>query len=400
MIRQSSRHAMTQATTQAMTHGIGVRSRQSLAWLGAHTASILALGASAGLSACSAPPADGPPMFDSAGPNGASNSAAGSGSSQTPGRTDGSSNGVTNAGNPAQNQIGSSTPPPANGSSTPPTNTAPESNPNAAPLANGTDQSSGSGMAAGGGGATSTNPAAAAGAGGSGNTTPPVQPPPVPPVQQPPAAPDITCPDGATFCSGFETDTLPTGAGYQSQPTTPLEFDTTVKHSGARALKVVSAGGFNIREVVVPIPGQSFWARLFIQTSNDFGDGDHDSLFVASTATPAQDNNDEHGPEFSEQANQVLLNADDNPIAGANGPGFPQSAGPKLAANTWHCVEAFYDGGSGDVEIFSDNASLIDAPAFKPATFATFRFGYIGFNTVRTVWFDDVVVAPDRVGCN
>jgi hypothetical protein len=392
MIRQSS--------GQAMTQGIRIRARRSI---GACTVSTLALGASAALISCGEP-ADGPPVFAPSGLNAAGsssviNTGTGTNGSQNPGGTNTGSNGTANPSNPTQSQTGSSTPA-ANGSSVSPANTAPpQGNPNAAPLGNGTGgQSSGGGIASGGGGAgpTASTPTGGTGntgnTGGTGNTTPP--------VQQPPAAPDIACPNGATFCSGFESDVLPTGAVYQSQPATTLQFDTTVKHSGTRSLMVVSAGGFNIREVVVPIPGQSFWARLFIQTSNVFGDGDHDSLFVASTATPLQDNNDEHGPEFSEQANQVLLNADDNPIAGANGPGFPQSAGPQLAANTWHCVEAFYDGGSGDVEIFSDGASLIDAPAFKPATFATFRFGYIGFNTVRTVWFDDVVVAPDRVGCN
>jgi hypothetical protein len=212
-------------------------------------------------------------------------------------------------------------------------------------------------------------------------------------------AADITCPSNATFCSGFEGDVLPNGATYQSQPMVPLEFDTAVKHSGARSLKVVSAGGFNIRQVVVPIPGQSFWVRLFVQTSNTFGDNNHDSLFVASTASPSQDNNAESGPEFSEQGNQIILNADDSLYSQA-GPGFPQGAGPQLSANTWHCEEAFYDGGSGDTQIFSDGDQLIDAGGFTPLTYQTFRFGYIGFNTVRTVWFDDVVVAPDRIGCN
>ena len=150
---------------------------------------------------------------------------------------------------------------------------------------------------------------------------------------------------------------------------------------------------------MVPIPGQSYWARLFIQTDVLFGDNNHDSLFVGSTASPTQDNNEEHGPEFSEQGNQVLLNADDA-LTGANGPGFPQTPGPQLSANTWHCVEAFFNGGTGDVQIFSDGELLIDAPGFRPATYQTFRFGYIGFNTARSVWFDDVVVGPNRVGCN
>jgi hypothetical protein len=237
-------------------------------------------------------------------------------------------------------------------------------------------------------GAAGTSGNGSAGAGG--NT----QPPPVSNV------PDIACPNGATFCSGFESTTLPSTAISQSNPVTQFAFDTTVKHSGTQSLKITSAkGGFNIQEVVVPIPGNAFWARLFIQTSTDFGDNDHDSLFVGSTADMSLDNNNEDGPEFSEQGNQIIINQNDGYYNMA-GPGFPQSStGPQLKANTWYCIEAHYDGGSGDVQFFSNGTQLIDAAGFTKLTYQTFRFGYIEFNTPRTIWFDDVIVAPDRVGC-
>jgi hypothetical protein len=234
-------------------------------------------------------------------------------------------------------------------------------------------------------------------------TPPPVTPPPAtqPPVTPPPpSGPDIACPANATFCSGFESDTLPNGSIYQGNP--GLEFDDSVSRSGDRSAVFDAVDGFNIREVVAPIPGQTFWARLFIQTSTTFGDNDHDSLFVASTATLQQDNNAEHGPEFSEQGNQILINADDQ-LFNAAGPGFPSgNQGPTLSPNVWHCVEAFYDGGSGDVQFFADGQLLIDAPGFSRLSYQTFRFGYLQFpgHTPHVVWYDDVVVAASRVGCN
>jgi hypothetical protein len=383
--------------------------------LGLSTLALLACGAG---EEADGPPAFGssPSAFPSSSPNGTStNTANGAGTNNT-GNSAGSSNSGAQNGSNNTGTAPVSNPSSANSNTRPstPAGNAAEGNPSNPPINSGTN--------------TSTNGAMAAGAGGAGNggtgmpsnappnpTTPPVTtPPPVtttpppntpppatpppPAVPTPPAAPDIACPAGATFCSGFESDVLPTGASYQSQPAVPLAFDTTVKHSGTRSLKVVSAGGFNIREVVAPIPGQSFWVRLFVQTSTVFGDNNHDSLFVASTATPAQDNNAEDGPEFSEQGNQIILNASDN-LFSAAGPGFPQGVGPQLTANTFHCEEAFYDGGTGDVTLFSDGQQILDAPGFKPLSYKTFRFGYIGFNTVRTVWYDDVVVAPNRVGC-
>lgn len=323
----------------------------------------------------------------------------------------------SNSGNnnvPSTNGTPSTTPnnnnEPNQGNGTPTTNNNNNAANNNTGNNNGTPGAAGSGGSPVGAAGSTANPPPPTGAAGSGATQPPpppptgaagsgaTQPPPVTPPP-PPAAPDIPCPAGATFCSGFESDTLPTGSSFQSNPPGQPQFDTTVKHSGNRSvLFAATGGGFNVREIIAPIPGQSFWVRLFIQTSDVFGDNNHDSLFVGSTATPAQDNNAEDGPEFSEQGNQVLLNANDA-LQNASGPGFPQGVGPQLAADTWHCIEAHYDGGTGDVQIFNEGDPLIDAPGFKRLTYQTFRFGYIGFNTARDVWFDDVVVAPNRINC-
>jgi hypothetical protein len=284
-------------------------------------------------------------------------------------------NAGANAGSPNDGAAGSSMVPPTNGNQ-------------------------GAGGANMGGNEPSTPPAEPPPAG---QEPPPAQPPPVqpPPATPPPAAgPDIACPADATFCSGFESSTLPAGSIYQGNP--GLTLDDSVSHSGDQSAVFEAVDGFNIREVVAPIPGQTFWVRLFIQTSTPFGDNDHDSLFVASTATVQQDNNAEHGPEFSEQGNQILINADDQ-LFSAAGPGFPSgNQGPTLSANTWHCVEAFYDGASGDVQFFADNQLLIDAPGFSRVTYQTFRFGYLQFpgHTPHVVRYDDVVVAANRVGCN
>jgi hypothetical protein len=216
----------------------------------------------------------------------------------------------------------------------------------------------------------------------------------------PPLQPDVACPAGATFCAGFEAPALPAGARFDSNPMAALAFDSTVFNSGNQSIVFPAvADSFNIREVVVPIPGNTFWVRLFMRSDTAFGDNDHDSVFVASTTMA--DNNSEDGVEFSEQGNQVLLNSNDQ-LFSAAGPGFPSGAGPSLAANTWHCLEGFFDGASGDVQIYSGGEPLIDAPGYRPLSYQTFRFGYLQFpgGGPRSVWFDDVVVASDRVGCN
>jgi hypothetical protein len=63
-------------------------------------------------------------------------------------------------------------------------------------------------------------------------------------------------------------------------------------------------------------------------------------------------------------------------------------------------MEAHYNGGTGNVEIFADGAELINAPGYRAVTYQSFRIGYMRYNDDRTVRYDDLIVAPTRVGCN
>jgi hypothetical protein len=406
------------APTRAVVRNSGVCARSTSTWLHG----VVALAAFIAVEGCSAPPGAVPvdddnsdvPEYSGLAPNGSGTPLPAQPGAGTP-------TGAT--GSAGTSGTGGATPPPA-----PANNGSEQNGANGTPLTPSQPNTGNIDMNQGAAGSSMVPPVSGnPGAGGAsmggddGNTdpgTPPVEPPPngnpppvtpppvmpppvTPPPVTPPSAPDIACPAGATFCAGFESDALPNGAIYQGNP--GLEFDDTVSRSGERSAVFEAVDGFNIREVVTAIPGQAFWVRLFIQTSTTFGDNDHDSLFVASTANFQQDNNAENGPEFSEQGNQILINANDQ-LFNAAGAGFPSNGqgGPQLAPDVWHCVEAFYDGGSGNVQFFVGGQQIISAPGFSRLTYATFRFGYLQFpgHVPHVVWYDDVVVAPNRVGCN
>jgi hypothetical protein len=142
----------------------------------------------------------------------------------------------------------------------------------------------------------------------------------------------------------------------------------------------------------VPVPVQDFWVRLYMHLSTPLGDNSHDSVFGASSGALAADVNGEALVELSEQFNEILLNTDDAL--------FNPPTNNTLPANTWLCMEAHYDGGTGDVEIFADGAALIDAQGYRQVNYQTFRIGYMRYNDDRTVRYDEVVVAPNRVGCD
>jgi hypothetical protein len=206
---------------------------------------------------------------------------------------------------------------------------------------------------------------------------------------------DIVCPTGATFCSGFEGTALPAGTKFHAVgPTDAMtyKFDTENPKFGKQSLSIPEhSGGFYYRALAVPVPGNDFWVRLYVRVSRAFGDDGHDSLFGASNGNLDADVNGEALVEFSEQFNEVLLNTDDQL--------FNPSGMSTLSANAWHCIEAHYEGGSGNVQIFSDGMEIINAPGYAKATFQTFRIGYMQYHDTRGVWYDDVVVAPARVNC-
>lgn len=238
-------------------------------------------------------------------------------------------------------------------------------------------------------------------------TQPPVTPPPVTPPPVTPSGPDIPCPADATFCSGFEGPGLPEGSVFQ--PTYlanealggQVELDTTVVHTGAQSL-YLPVGANYYRMLAVPVPGSSFWVRLYTRSNVGFGaDGSvHAALFLASTFAPNGDYNGDTAVEIAEQYDQVLLNVKDVTFGtgGVNPNGLP---GTTLADNTWTCMETQFDGPTGAVRVFVEGEQIIDATGWQPpSTFNSFRFGYLRYGSPpRDVWMDDVVVAASRIGC-
>lgn len=212
-----------------------------------------------------------------------------------------------------------------------------------------------------------------------------------------PTEPDIDCPAGASFCSGFEGTQFPAGTQFHSvgpQTPTPFAFDSTETFAGQQALVIpaTNSGGFFYRALAVPVPGQDFWVRLYMHLSTALGDNSHDSVFGASSGGIQADVNGEALVELSEQFERILLNTDDalfNPMVGST-----------LAPNTWHCIEAHYNGVTGDVQIFADGEQLINATGYRQLTYQSFRIGYMRYNDDRTIRYDDVIVAPNRVSCD
>jgi hypothetical protein len=253
----------------------------------------------------------------------------------------------------------------------------------------------GSGGAIGGGGSTGSGGGGGAGQGVGGNG----------------GSVAAACPMNAYFCSGFEEATLPVGATYISSndnndSTKGLLLDKTVFHAGQQSLKVLPLTAYSQREVSVPA-ATTFWFRAFLRTDLDIGGPAgtmHNAFFEAMWTTGQQDK----GVEIVEEDCELGVNINDTRY-GSNGttnqPGCP-TADPKgtiLALNAWHCIEGYFDGSKGDFRIFANGAEVITKTGIAGAKqpFSALRFGYREYHAPRerNTWFDDVVVAPQRIGC-
>jgi hypothetical protein len=217
------------------------------------------------------------------------------------------------------------------------------------------------------------------------------------------------CPSDATFCSGFEETSgppvnMPVGTAtleaYTGTFTDLMALDSTVFHSGKQSLKVLSGTGMSAFKMLsVPIPGPTFWAHMYIRSDDTFGDmtAVHNTFFQAMTSP---DPNSTGQVQVAEQWCQVLLNVNDTLYP--TGLSSCSTTGPTLSPNVWHCVEAFFDGPNGVVQVYGDNTKIIDAEQWSPATetYGTFEFGFRQVSgPARNMWYDDVVVGKTRVGC-
>jgi hypothetical protein len=216
------------------------------------------------------------------------------------------------------------------------------------------------------------------------------------------------CPTNALFCSGFEDAGLPTGATYLSSndnndPSKGLTFDKTVFHSGLQSVEVLKIASYAQREIVVPA-AQVFWFRAYLRTDVEIGGPEgtmHNLFFEAAYA------GGDKGVEIVEEDCMLGMNIQDSRY-GSNGtvnqPGCPSAAplGTQLEANAWHCIEGFFDGMKGDVRLFANGEEVLTQTNLTGAkqAYSTLRFGYRHYHErQRLVWYDDVVTAPDRIGC-
>ncbi|XXU49012.1 hypothetical protein WME75_13140 [Sorangium sp. So ce1014] len=177
-----------------------------------------------------------------------------------------------------------------------------------------------------------------------------------------------------------------------------MVIDTATFRAGASSLHVKpGVSGYDWRMLSVDTPGPTFWVRLYVRSSVDIGQSGHNAYFQAMTGDG--DPNAGDNVEIAEQFCQILLNLHDELVL-SEGATAMCGSGTKLPKDTWHCMEAYFDGPQGNVQVYANGDKIIDKAGWKKHDFKTFSFGYLGFHgPSRSMWYDDVAVASERIGC-
>jgi len=153
----------------------------------------------------------------------------------------------------------------------------------------------------------------------------------------------------------------------------------------------------------VPATPNAFWVRFWVQSAILMGSQDHNAFAWAATGDMPND-----GPavEFAEDVG-IAFNTQDNDVWPA---GYGRLSGGstnpyQLPAMTWQCVEISYDLTNRHIQLFVGGTQLIDATSYPASsvtgTWNRFKFGFNSYHgPARVMWYDDVAVAPTRIGCN
>jgi hypothetical protein len=257
----------------------------------------------------------------------------------------------------------------------------------------GGNQAGATGGSPGGGGAAAAPGGATAGGGNGGGAT------------GAGGGPSGACPSGAIFCADFESGTLPTNAVFFPEYLRPMiasyvTIDGTVAHGGTKSARFAGTSFSQMLGVLTNVA--TFWARVYLRSDADMSTIMGHATYVAATDGNGDPNMGQN-VRVGEHVCQLELNrsSDDKELL-SNGGDYNTCKGIAFAPNTWNCLETFYDGPNKEVRVFVNGAEVtpLHATDWGPYTYTMFKFGFENYSSpMRNMWYDDVAIATQRIGC-
>jgi hypothetical protein len=225
------------------------------------------------------------------------------------------------------------------------------------------------------------------------------------------------------LCDDFESaaaDGPPSSAKWKvgapnGMGTGTLAIDGTQAHSGTKSVKVIGKSGYSnhiffYNESAVAAIGKVVYGRMFVRFSQSLADGH-------ATFMTMRDTGDMKDLRMGGQMKILMYNRElnDATLPALSPMGIAKSLSPM--PNTWMCIEFKIDGGSGEIQTWVDEKEIaglhadatptqdIDqqwssSGAYKPSL-TDWKLGWESYaGGDMTIWFDDVALAAQKIGCN
>ena len=220
---------------------------------------------------------------------------------------------------------------------------------------------------------------------------------------------------------GYTTGTPPDGynlfVGWVYNPMNlsgpeVVEVDASKAHGGSQALHI--KGGSNPAQLAWDIPpgNRRLYVRSWVYLTNrklgNNADGNHETL-IALRRDPTGANSE---IRFGEIKGAVGTN--EVPSDAVSPPVDKWNTGPEIPKGKWVCIEVafladlpyheLYAWADGELVHSITKAADWHAPlpdAWMGTSLAQVVFGWHSFSSFsEELWFDDIVIATDRIGCN
>ena len=222
----------------------------------------------------------------------------------------------------------------------------------------------------------------------------------------------------AALCDGFEGDMDPTWTVQQDSVPMPAIDSSKGANGSSSSLKV--SGTTQQSFLVAPVPAQSFYVRTYMNFSQGTGSISAHGWFIvgadnATSGAGAQMRlgaSANHGhPEtdfnvYGGGCNGEKTQFSDGASDGNQGWNNTTADVFNFTADTWYCVEAFFDGAGEEFRLWVDGqekpglhvteATMCDA--WSP-TYTVVKIGAGANGNIGDIWYDDVVISTQPIGC-
>ncbi len=225
----------------------------------------------------------------------------------------------------------------------------------------------------------------------------------------------------AAICDDFEASTIDSAWSVQMSSTPVPVLDTTKFHGGSQSVKFV--GSSQQAFLVGAVPAQAFYIRAYMNLENPTSTFSGHAWFIVGSDNATQGDasqirlghstNHTGGPQVDLNVYSTMEHTQFSSGAGDGCNGcWTTTPYPifQFAADTWYCVEAFFNGPSDEFQVWVDEneiAGLHVTPTtmamanggdWSP-TYQFIKFGAGANTNTGAVWYDDVVVSTTPIGC-